>query len=119
MAKKNISAKELEDMPFEKAMSRLEEIVAKMEHGDLMLEEMLKYYEEGNRLSRFCGEKLNSFEKKIELLTKETAQGGEWQEFDPESGRRAPARPETSGTLEEVEEDDEDQPPATNSDLLF
>ena len=88
MAKKILSDKELQDMPFEKAMTQLEEIVSKMEQDDLPLEDKFKYYELGHRLSRYCNEKLQSFEKRFEILTKETASGGEWQEFDSESGRR-------------------------------
>lgn len=100
MARKNLSDKELQEMPFEKALARLEEVVAKMEQGELPLEEMLTCYEEGNRLSRHCEEKLQRFEKKIELLTKENSAGGEWTSFDPEDGRRMPSRPDTDSSGE-------------------
>jgi exodeoxyribonuclease VII small subunit len=55
-------------MDFEKKLSRLEEIVNKMEKGDLALEESLKLFEEGVRLSRECHQKLNDAESKVKLL---------------------------------------------------
>jgi exodeoxyribonuclease VII small subunit len=53
---------------FEEAMKRLEDIVEKMESGDLPLEGSLKLFEEGIRLSRFCGKKLEEAQKKVEIL---------------------------------------------------
>ena len=60
---------------FEENMERLEEIVSKMESGDLLLDDALCYYEEGIKLSRACYAKLADAEKKIEkLLKKKTAE---------------------------------------------
>lgn len=56
---------------FEEAVKKLEGIVRKLEDGDLPLEESLRYFEEGVRLSRFCAHKLDEAEKKIEVLMKE------------------------------------------------
>ena len=55
---------------FETALKQLEEIVQRLEKGELPLEESLKLYEEGIRLSRFCHAKLEEAEGKIELLMK-------------------------------------------------
>jgi exodeoxyribonuclease VII small subunit len=55
---------------FEEALTKLEEIVKKMESGDLTLEESLKSFEEGVRLSRFCAKKLDEAERRIEVLLK-------------------------------------------------
>lgn len=55
-------------MDFEKKLGRLEEIVNKMEKGDLALEESLKLFEEGVSLSRECHQKLNDAEAKVKLL---------------------------------------------------
>jgi exodeoxyribonuclease VII small subunit len=55
-------------MDFEKKLGRLEEIVNKMEKGDLALEESLKLFEEGIKLSRECHQKLNDAEAKVKLL---------------------------------------------------
>ena len=55
---------------FEEALTRLEEIVRKLECGDLSLDESLKAFEEGIRLSGFCSRKLDEAERKVEVLTK-------------------------------------------------
>ena len=57
-------------LKFEQALKRLEKIVEELEKGDLSLDESLKRYEEGNKLSRFCTQKLEETERKVELLTK-------------------------------------------------
>jgi exodeoxyribonuclease VII small subunit len=56
---------------FEAALRQLEEIVQRLERGELPLEESLKLYEEGIRLSRFCHAKLEEAEGKIEQLVKD------------------------------------------------
>jgi exodeoxyribonuclease VII small subunit len=56
---------------FETALKQLEEIVQRLEKGELPLEESLKLYEQGIRLSRFCHAKLEEAEGKIELLMKD------------------------------------------------
>lgn len=55
-------------MDFEKKLGRLEEIVTKMEKGELNLEESLKLFEEGVRLSRECHQKLNEAEAQVKKL---------------------------------------------------
>lgn len=62
-------------MDFEKKLSRLEEIVQKMEKGDLALEESLKFFEEGVKLSRECHQRLNEAETKVKLLMSVDAEG--------------------------------------------
>jgi len=56
---------------FEQALQQLEQIVQKLEKGELPLEESLKLYEEGIRLSRLCHGKLEEAEGKIEMLIKD------------------------------------------------
>jgi len=58
---------------FETAMARLEEIVQKLEQGDLPLEQSLKLFEEGIRLSRICNARLEEAERKVEILLKDKA----------------------------------------------
>ncbi len=58
----------LEPKDFEDALKRLEEIVKELEKGELSLESSLARYEQGIRLARFCSEKLEQAEKRIELL---------------------------------------------------
>lgn len=59
------------DIKFEKAMGRLEEIVQALEKGELSLEESLKIFEEGIRLSQVCMAKLDEAEKRVEILMKD------------------------------------------------
>src|SRR5438128_12126665 len=67
---------------FEQAIQRLEKIVADMESAELPLEDVLKKYEEGTRLVRFCSQKLDEAEKKIELLTKKADSSVELKPFE-------------------------------------
>ena len=59
-----------EDISFEKALERLEKIVTALENGELSLDDSLKRYEEGVKLSRMCSKKMTEAEKKIEFLTR-------------------------------------------------
>jgi exodeoxyribonuclease VII small subunit len=56
---------------FERALAQLEQIVQKLEKGELPLEESLRHYEEGIRLSRLCHAKLEEAEGRIEVLLKD------------------------------------------------
>ncbi|MFB0518613.1 MAG: exodeoxyribonuclease VII small subunit [Acidobacteriota bacterium] len=60
----------MEEKKFEKALEELEQVVTKLEKGNLSLEESLKLFEEGIKLSRFCNNKLEEAERKIEILQK-------------------------------------------------
>ncbi len=61
------------EIKFERALARLEEIVQKLEQGDLPLEQSLKLFEEGIRLSRICNSRLEEAERKVEVLLKDKA----------------------------------------------
>ena len=61
----------MEKLSFEEALKKLEEIVSTLEKGDLPLEEALKLFEEGMKLSKFLREKLDEIELKIEKLVEE------------------------------------------------
>jgi len=71
---------------FEEALAGLEKIVAQLEGGDLPLDDALKLFEEGVRLSRFCSGKLDEAERRIEILMKGAE--GEWEAepFSQEGG---------------------------------
>ena len=71
---------------FEEAMNKLEKIVEKLEEGDIPLEESLKLFEEGIRLSRFCSQKLDEAEKRVEILLKDKEGVMRPQPFDPSTG---------------------------------
>ncbi len=60
-------------MEFEKKLGRLEEIVQKMEKGDMALEESLKLFEEGVKLSRECQGQLTKAEAKVKQLVRQTS----------------------------------------------
>jgi exodeoxyribonuclease VII small subunit len=53
---------------FEKTFTELEELVKKMEGGDLSLEESLKYFERGMLLTKNCQQALNKAEQKVRIL---------------------------------------------------
>lgn len=55
---------------FETSMERLKKIVEELEAGGLTLEESLKKFEEGVKLTQFCLRKLDEAEKQIEMLMK-------------------------------------------------
>ena len=57
--------------PFEKSLERLEELVEQMEEGDLSLEDSLKVFEEGVRLTRECQQALANAEQKVKMLIEE------------------------------------------------
>lgn len=57
-----------EDKSFEEAISQLEQIVSKLEKGDISLEESIINFQQGIELSRYCAAKLDEAEKKISIL---------------------------------------------------
>ena len=57
---------------FEQALVELEQTVQKLEKGELPLEDSLRLYEEGIRLSRLCHGKLEEAEGRIEVLLKDS-----------------------------------------------
>ena len=64
------TAADLQDLPFEEALKRLESIVESMEGQDLPLETLLARYEEGARLTALCQSKLSEAEVKVQELEK-------------------------------------------------
>ncbi|MGD8758335.1 MAG: exodeoxyribonuclease VII small subunit [Deltaproteobacteria bacterium] len=58
-------------LTFENAMKRLEGIVEALERGDLGLDEALKKFQEGVKLSKFCSNKLDETERKVSILLKD------------------------------------------------
>lgn len=56
---------------FEESLTKLEEIVAQLERGDLTLEESVKLFEEGTRLSAACRQQLEEAEGKVETLVRQ------------------------------------------------
>ena len=56
---------------FEEALEKLEEIVKRMEAGEMTLEESLKAFEEGIKLARLCAKKLDEADRRVELLLRQ------------------------------------------------
>jgi len=56
---------------FEEALRELEQIVNRLEQGDLPLEEALRLFEEGVKLSRHCHTKLDEAQRRVEILLKD------------------------------------------------
>ncbi len=59
---------ELDSMSFEKALAELETIVARLEKGDVPLEESISIYERGEALKARCDALLKSAEEKVEKI---------------------------------------------------
>lgn len=62
---------EEKSVSFEAAMEKLEEIVARLENGDVPLEQAIDLFQEGMKLSQLCNQKLEQVERKIEMLVEE------------------------------------------------
>lgn len=58
----------MEEINFEEAMKKLEQITAELEKGDLSLDEAVKKFEEGIKLSKECNKILEDSEKRINIL---------------------------------------------------
>jgi exodeoxyribonuclease VII small subunit len=59
----------MKEIKFEEALKKLEEIVDKLETGDVSLDDSLKVFEEGNDLVKMCLKKLNEAEQKIKSIS--------------------------------------------------
>ncbi|WP_249292154.1 exodeoxyribonuclease VII small subunit [Metabacillus flavus] len=75
MSKKNIP----EEVTFEEAMEQLEEIVGKLEQGDVPLEQAISFFQDGMKLSKLCHDKLQRVEKQMDYILRE---GGELEPFE-------------------------------------
>ena len=82
MARKKSEAPvdDLADVPFETALEELENLVEKMETGDLSLEDSLAAFERGVKLTRHCQSALQAAELKVKVLT----ESGDLEDLDVE-----------------------------------
>jgi len=74
------NGKKREKLNFEDALAKLEKIVARMEEGNSPLEDMMKDFEEANKLAELCSSKLKEIEGKIEILINKNK--NLWQNFN-------------------------------------
>jgi len=70
---------------FEESVQALETLIKELEQGDLPLEEALKKFEEGVKLIKYCNQKLDEAEQKIELILKDR-EGIQTVPFEEPSG---------------------------------
>ncbi|MFC4388572.1 exodeoxyribonuclease VII small subunit [Gracilibacillus marinus] len=59
------------NLSFEEALKQLEEIVSKMEDGDIPLEKAMEYYTTGAKLSKICHEMLTNADKQLQEIMNE------------------------------------------------
>ncbi len=64
-----MSDKPVSEMSFEEAMSALEDVVNRLEAGDVALEDSIKLYERGAELKAYCQKKLAEAEEKVAQIT--------------------------------------------------
>lgn len=93
---------------FENSLLELEKIVRELEQGDLSLEESLKLFEDGVKLSRQCQERLNQAERRIEILLKDENGNPSLQAIQPEN-LRDESQPKIKKRI--VFDEDEDESP--------
>lgn len=72
---------------FETSLTELEQIVTKLENGDLPLEDSLELFEKGITLSRECRTRLTNAERRIEILMKDADGTTVVEDLDPENLR--------------------------------
>jgi exodeoxyribonuclease VII small subunit len=66
-----MARKDAGNKKFETALEELEQVVEQLDSGELSLEDALAAFEKGVGLVKYCNEKLNEVEKKVELLVKD------------------------------------------------
>lgn len=76
-----MAAKQQSEFSFEEALQELEQLVSSMEEGELSLEDSMKAFEKGIKLTRECQTALQKAEQKVQILLNES---GETQAFDVE-----------------------------------
>jgi exodeoxyribonuclease VII small subunit len=76
-------AKKAKTPDFETALHELEQIVERMEQGELSLEESLKQFERGVALTRSCQQALRDAEQKVQILLKQSGDA-EPVDFEPD-----------------------------------
>lgn len=67
----------MENLTYEKAIKRLEQIISILESNDVPLEESIELFQEGVRLSKYCDDKLQTIQQKVAQIY----ENGEMKEF--------------------------------------
>lgn len=74
----------MEEKTFEEALNELEEIVKKLESGEVPLEKAIEEYTNAMKLVKICSDKLNSATEKVNKIL---AENGELKDFDAENNQ--------------------------------
>ena len=74
----------MEELTFEEAIENLESIVNELENGKLTLDESVKKFEKGMKLSKYCNDILEKAEKDITVLIEEANGGFKEEKFNTE-----------------------------------
>jgi exodeoxyribonuclease VII small subunit len=89
-------AKSKKQMSFEEALKRLENIVEKLEDSSTPLEEAIRLFEEGRKLSAYCQNRLTEIEKKVKVLIEDKSGGVRLEDFEPEESEESETDDESS-----------------------
>lgn len=79
--------KKTNNIKFEDALERLEEIIKSLQDGNLSLEKSMEAFQEGIELVKICSEKLDNAETKVKMLIKESNGTQKEVPFDCESAK--------------------------------
>jgi exodeoxyribonuclease VII small subunit len=82
-------ARKPKETGFESTLAELEELVARMEAGNLPLEEAMRSFERGVQLTRECQTALQSAQLRVQILM-QRASGTTIEDFEPEGSETAP-----------------------------
>ena len=102
-----MAAAKKEEITFETAINRLEELTSQLETGSLTLDESVKVFEEGIRLSKFCENKLRNIEQRITVI-----ENSDYTEPEPEE-MPSPANETEKKAKKSKKLDDDDDDGAT------
>ena len=69
-----MAARKRKSVDFERSLEQLEQLVERMEEGELSLEDSLTHYEQGIRLGRMCQQALDEAEQRIQVLAEKDGQ---------------------------------------------
>ena len=72
---------EIANLSFEQALEQLESIAGQVGNERMPLEELIKAFEKGTLLAAHCRSRIDSLEKRIEVLAKAADGSAEWQSF--------------------------------------
>ncbi len=98
-------------LTFEASLKELEKIVRRLEDGDASLEDSLKLFEDGVRLSRECQERLNQAERRIEILLKDENGNPSLEIIRAEDLREERGEPKVKKRIVFDDNDDEEESP--------